>query len=327
MQGKKIQLPGDVVGAVTGGVSSIPDGMACAVMAGLNPVMGLYSTILGPIVGAWTTSSVYMSVTTTGALALAMGSALENVDAEDKVIVAGLITLIAGLIQLAMSFFNLDVLLRFVSNAVMRGFLSGIAVLIIVGQAPDFTGNYDSNYNHRVLKAVDILLHPGLWNWWIIGTGLFTIGIILLVRITGYKFFSMFAALVLVNTVAYFMDIEELMLVGEASPIPDGIPPIRLPDYVKIPDFILSALAIAVIGFIQGAGVGHMRPNPNGRYPNNSVDLRAQGLSNAVIGLTAGIPVGGSVSASALKYSAGVRSRWGLFLSGVFIAAMVFFLS
>lgn len=325
MQGKKIQLPGDVVAAVTGGVAAIPDGMACAVMAGVNPVLGLYATIIGPLVGSWTTSSVFMSITTTGALALATGSAIENVAPEDKLTVVTFITLLAGLIQIAMSFLNLDVILRFVSNSVMRGFLSGIAVSIILGQIPDFTGNYNSPYSNKAIKALDILVHPSYWNWWIIGTSMTTIILILVIRKTNLKIFSMFIALGVISLLAHFMDIESLQLVEESSPIPKGIPAFEIPEIIKSPDYILSAIAIALIGFIQGAGVSHMRPNPNGKYPNESGDLRGQGISNILIGLFSGIPVGGSVTSSALFYSTGARSRWSFFLSGIFRAVLVFF--
>ncbi|HEY8401223.1 MAG TPA: SulP family inorganic anion transporter [Cytophagaceae bacterium] len=323
-QGKVIKLPGDAIAAVTGGVSAIPDGMACGIMAGLDPIQGIYSTIFGHLVGSWTTSAVYMSVTTTSALALATGSALYNIPPEDKLSVVTLITFIAGLIQVIMSFFRVDVLLRFVSNAVMRGFLSGIAIQIILGQIPDFTGYYISEETNRVIRAADIFLHPTDWNWWIFASAALTLIIIIVIRKTPLKVFSMFLALLIVNLLSILFDIEELMLVGEASRIPKDLPIFHIPDYLHIPDFILSALAIAMIGFIQGAGVSQIRPNPDGNYPDESKDLRGQGLANIFIGFFSGIPVGGSVSSSTLMYSAGARSRWGYFLAGVIIALLVF---
>jgi SulP family sulfate permease len=327
MQGKKIQIPGDVVAAVTGGVASIPDGMACAVMAGINPVQGLYASIIGPLVGSWTTSSVFMSVTTTSALGLAMGSALGNESPQDKLTAVAFITLLAGLIQIAMSFLNLGHLLRFVSNSVMRGFLSGIAISIILGQIPDFTGNYDSQYSNKAVRAIDILAHPSHWNWWIIGTSILSIILILAIKKSKFKIFSMFIALVVISLAAHILNIESLRLVGEESPIPENLPAFAFPEIIKNPDFILSAIAIALIGFIQGAGVSQIRPNPNGKYPNESGDLRGQGFSNIFIGLFSGIPVGGSVSASSLFHEAGAKSRWSFFLSGILIAVLVFFFS
>src|SRR6478736_909785 len=132
MEGKKFKFPNDLISAITGSIAIIPDGMASAVMAKLNPVHGIYSAVVGLIIGSWTTNSVHMSVTTISALALAAGSALENVSEKNKI--ASLITfsLLVGLVQVIMGLFKLGFLVRFVSNAVMRGFLTGIAVLIVI---------------------------------------------------------------------------------------------------------------------------------------------------------------------------------------------------
>jgi SulP family sulfate permease len=137
----------------------------------------------------------------------------------------------------------------------------------------------------------------------------------------------MFIVLVVISLLAHVFNIDSLKLVGEESPIPERIPTFEIPDIVKDPNIIISAFALALIGFIQGAGVSQMRPNPDGKYPSESGDLRGQGIANIGIGLFSGIPVGGSVSASSLFRSAGGRSRWSFFLSGILIAVLVFFFS
>lgn len=324
MQGKKIQLPGDAVAAVTEGVASIPDGMASGIMAGVNPVYGLYSAIIGPLVGAWTTSSVFMTVTTTSALALAANSAVKEDIPENKIAIIGLITLLAGMIQLTLSFINAGFLLRFVSNSVMRGFLMGIAILIIVGQTPDFTGNYEKHFDNKVLNTFSILSNPASWNWWIIGTSMATLLIILALRMTRFAIFSMFIAMILVTLTTWLLKLDSILLVGEEFPIPDTIPLLQFPDYTKIPDYLLPALAIALIGFIQGAGVSQIKPNPDGSYPDESWDLRGQGFSNAAVGFFSGIPVGGSLASTAVLSAAGGKSRWAKFLAGVVVATVVF---
>jgi SulP family sulfate permease len=116
-------------------------------------------------------------------------------------------------------------------------------------------------------------------------------------------------------------------LVGEEFPIPDAFPILKLPDYKNIPNYLLPSLAIALIGFIQGAGVGHIKPNPDGNYPDESGDLRGQGLSNVAAGLFSGIPVGGSLASTSVLSAAGAKSRWAKFLAGVVVATIVFSLS
>ena len=73
------------------------------------------------------------------------------------------LTVLVGLFQIGAGLLKLGRLMRFVSNAVMIGFLSGVSVLIVLSQLGDFTG-YASPYSNKVVKAADILLHPGDWD-------------------------------------------------------------------------------------------------------------------------------------------------------------------
>ena len=86
---------------------------------------------------------------------------------------------------------------------------------------------------------------------------------------------------------------------------------------------MVPAIAIAVIGLVQGAGVSKSVPNPDGAYGNASRDFVAQGAANAVLGFFRGMPIGGSVSASALNVSSGARSRWANVYAGVIVAVVL----
>lgn len=325
--GRKLQFPGDVIAAITGSISALPDALASGVMARVNPVHGLYASIIGTASGAWATGSVYMSVTTTSALALAMGSALKNVGEDEKLSAIILITVTAGIIQLLMGLFGLGFLVRFVSNSVMRGFLTGVAALIILGQAADFFGHYQINRQNKVVKTFYILLDPGSWNINALATAAVTLLLILLINKTSWKKLSVFVALILVGVAVHLLHPESLRLAGEENKIAADLPSLVIPDLTMLPDILLSSLAIALIGFIQGAGVSHMKPNPDGNYPDNSQDLRGQGIANICSGLCSGIPVGGSMGQTSLMYSSGARSRWANFISAVFIALLVIFLA
>jgi len=81
---------------------------------------------------------------------------------------------------------------------------------------------------------------------------------------------------------------------------------------------ILPALAIALIALVQAAGVSQSVPNPDGEYPDPSGDFRGQGIANMAVGLAGGLPVGGSVSGTALVRSSGAQSRWANIFTGLF---------
>ena len=140
----------DVLAGLIAAIAAIPDGMASAVLAGVNPVYGLYNLMVGTPVAALFTSSVYMAVINTSAMALVVYSALAGyTDVEEQTSALVVLTILVGLFQLLLGVFKLGFLTRFISNSVMRGFLTGIAVIIILGQLGDFTG-YHGEGNNKV---------------------------------------------------------------------------------------------------------------------------------------------------------------------------------
>jgi divalent metal cation (Fe/Co/Zn/Cd) transporter len=121
----------DAVAGIPGAIGSVPDGMASAVLAGVNPIHGLYASFAGPIAGGSTASTQRMVITTTTAAALSAGSALSNVPAGDRTQALFLMTVLTGAIMIAAGLLGLGRYTRFVSISVMIGFLTGVAVNII----------------------------------------------------------------------------------------------------------------------------------------------------------------------------------------------------
>lgn len=88
-------------------------------------------------------------------------------------------------------------------------------------------------------------------------------------------------------------------------------------------DLMVPAFGLAVIGLVQGAGVSQSYPNPDGNYPDTSGDFIGQGVANLGGGLFGSIPVGGSLSGTALAVGAGATSHWTNMLTGIFVAIAV----
>ena len=153
-------LVADMVAALTFAVVNVPQAMGHALLAIVNPVLGIYTLMVAVPVGAIFSSSVFMNVSTTGALSVAAGVVLLEFPAGQRVEALIVLVLLVGAIQLLAGLFRLGFLVRFVSNAVMTGFLNGVAVLIILGQLSDLTG-YQSSFSNRVAQALDLLLRIG----------------------------------------------------------------------------------------------------------------------------------------------------------------------
>ena len=93
------QLATDVLAGLQGAISSLPGGMAAAVLVGVQPIQGLYACVAGPIAGGLTARTRLMVITTTGAVALAAGSELHNSPAAQR---PGAVALLAGLVAIAL---------------------------------------------------------------------------------------------------------------------------------------------------------------------------------------------------------------------------------
>lgn len=315
-------ITSDAVSGLVLSLITIPGDLANGLLAGVNPVNGLYSLITGMTVASLFTSSVLMAVDSTSATALATYEALGAYPAEQKTAALVVLTLLAGVFQLLFGVLKLGFLTRFISNAVMTGFLTGIAINTILGQVGDLTA-YSSDAPNRVFRAIDTFLHPREIDWPTFTFGLLTMAVIAFVNRTKYERFSMLAGIVVVTVLVTFAQPPTVAVVGDTTQIPQALPSLNLPDLSLAPALITSALAIAIVALVQASGVSQSVPNPDGKYPDPSGDFRGQGLANISAGLFAGVAVGGSLSATQLVRQVGGKSRWVNLLTGVFAAVAV----
>ena len=311
----------DLIAGLTTGLVQIPDAMATAILAAVQPVNGLNTLIVGTPIGALFAGSIFMTVTTTGAIALAVADAVGKVGADERTGLLIMLTLMVGAIQLAFGLLKLGWITKFVSNSVMVGFITGVCILIILGQLGDLTG-YSSEYSNKVAKTVDLVLHFNEVSWTTLAVGLVTIGLILLLGRTPVRKFAMVLAFAVVTIGVVVLGLG-VQLVSDVAAIPTGLPAFQVPDFSKAAGLIVPAIAIAAIGLIQGAGVSKSVPNPGGEYGDDSRDFAAQGVANAAVSFFQGMPIGGSVSASALNVSSGARSRWANVYAGVIVAVVL----
>ncbi len=320
------QLVPDLVAGLTTAIADIPDAMASAVLAGANPVYGLYAIMVGKPIGGLLTSSQFMTLAATSAIALTAGSALAGYSASEYAAALFTLTLLVGLFQVGAGLLKLGRLMRFVSNAVMIGFLTGVSVLVVLSQLGDLTG-YSSEYSNKVLKSVDLLLHPGQVQAQTLAVGLLTVILILVFDRTRLRNFSMLLGMVIASAAVVVLGWATVEQVGDVAKIPGGLPRPTLPELSLVPELIAPAISIAIIGMVQGAGVSKAYPNPDGNYPDISRDFTGQGAANAAAGLFHGMPIGGSVASTALNVSAGARSRWANVFAGLVIVVVVLLFS
>jgi SulP family sulfate permease len=316
---------GDVVAGLVMAIVSVPGALANGVLAGVNPVYGLYSLIAGTTTAALFTSSFIMNVDSTSAIALATSDALRDIAPGQHLPLLVVMTVMVGAFQLAFGIFRLGFLTRLISNSVMIGFLTGIALLTILSQVGDISG-YDSPVANKLLRAIDTARHAERIHLPTLAVGCTTIAVIWLAgRAKQLQRYSYPIGLAVATMLVALPGLDSVALVGDSTTIPRSLPHVQLPDWSLVPGMIVPAIAIAIIGLVQAVGVSQSVPNPDGRFPDVSGDFRGQGAGNLAAGITGGLPVGGSLSGTTLIRSCGGKSRWANIFTGVFGLLTVLF--
>jgi sulfate permease, SulP family len=311
-----------IAGLVTG-LFSIPEGMAYASIGGFNPVAGLYSGIVSTILGSVFARTVLMVTTLTSALALSSRSVLTEagLDPADPANIAALV-IVVGAVMLMMGLLRFGSIMNFVSNAVMTGFTTGIAVQIVTGVIADATG-YRPQSGNTIGKIVDAFAHIGSWQLTACMVALGTVAVWAVCHfIKPLEAFAILLALVVMTAVVAVADIE-VETVGDIASIPNALPPFVVPNFTAMPELLAGGLAIALVGLAQAAGISASVPNPDGRRPSTSGDFVAQGVANVGGGLFGALPTGGSLSRTGVGVSAGAQTRWAGIFAGIWLAALV----
>ncbi len=315
-------LGDDAIAGLVLGVESVPDGLAAGLLAGVNPLSGLYAYMFGTLSGSVATSSSFMAVQATGAMAVIISDVPTVHTSSDPARALFTLAMITGLIMIIAGFLNLGSALRFVSNAVMVGFISAVGVNIVLGQFSNFTG-YQAEGANRVVRAINTLIHPGQLHVGTVLIGTATIVLIILLERTRLRALGLVVAVVATSAAVAIFHLTDVAILDDLSTIPRSLPLPQAPLLGLVPVLLLPALSLAFVGLVQGAAVSANFPNSDGSYPDASGDFVGQGVANVVSGVFQGMPVGGSMSASALNKVAGASTRMALVISSVVMATVV----
>lgn len=320
---RKGLVPNIISGLATG-LFSIPEGMAYAQLAGVNPVYGLYSGIVATIVASLTTGTVLMMSTLTSAIALATLSVMQNAGIQDSQMPQALftITFLVGAIMFVLGILRLGSIVNFVSNAVMTGFVAGASLLIILGQEHHLTG-YSPAGNNQWQKTVDWLQNIGQWDMTTVAVSVSVIVfMVILKRIRPLEKFAAIIVLVVATVVVKLFQIP-VELVASIATIPNSLPPFMLPDFSLVPQLALGSLSVALVALAQGAGISTAIPNLDGSKASASRDFVGEGLGNLAGSFFQSMGTGGSLSRTGISVGAGANGRMGGVFAGLWLGLIV----
>lgn len=315
-------LYADAFAGLTETMLTVPDAIASGLLAGISPVHGLYGVLLATPVAAIFTSSVFMHVNITNAMALAAFDPLRRYSGEQQVQAVVVLTVLVGLFQILAGWLRFGRLVRFVSNSVMTGFLTGLAINIVLAQIKDITA-YSSPISNRVLAAFSTFAHFNAWSYTSLVIGVLTLLLIVGLDRSRLNKVSLLLPLIIASVAVPLLGWDSVAIVGDTNEVARTLPRMVMPNLALIPDLLTGAIAIAIIGLVQGAGISRSYPNPDGRYPSVSGDFFGQGVANFAAGLFQGMPAGASLSGTAVLVGAGARTRWANVFAGIFILVTI----
>jgi sulfate permease, SulP family len=326
---------GNLVGGFVAGLYSVPEGIGYASLAGLNPMLGIYAGMVPVAVAATMTGSVLMMSTLTSAIALTTGGILDGAGYSSAQIPQAVftLTLLAGVLMAVLGALKLGSIVNYVSNSVMTGFVMGVAILIMVGKFDNIFGYDPTEFSNKVLKAADILLHPGDWDpaTTVVGVGTIVLAFALkaIPRIERY---ALVLVVVIGTAVVWLLGINTLLISDEAT-IPSGLAALPiphsladLPDLAMIPALFVGAVSVALVALAQGAGIRPAFSNPDGSRSSSSRDFLGQGLGNVAGSFFQSTATGGSLSRTAVSADGGATSRVAGYVAAATVVLLVVFL-
>jgi SulP family sulfate permease len=323
---KARSLGPDLGSGLTVALVSIPEGMAYALVAGVNPVYGLYTGMLTTIVASLTGSTSLLIVTLTNALALVAGDQLAGLDTDDPIRALATLTFLVGIMMTLLGALRMGSMIRFVSREVMAGFIFVTALLIVLGQLKDLVGYHPEGTHGKVSQAIAILSNPSAWSNSTTILGLAGIAFLVAVKATRFKRFADVLVIVFTTVAVAFLGLAGIELVGDIADVPrglDALPSFVLPDFTLIPALLAGAFAATVVGLSESSGVGAAYPNPNGKKSDMSKDFLGQGLGNLAGSFFQAMPAGGSLSRTGINASGGAQTRMSGVFSGLLLAIVL----
>lgn len=319
----------DLAAGVTLAAYLLPAGLGDASLAGLPPEAGLYACLFGGLVFWLFCSSRQTSITVTSAISLLIGSTLGGMaggDAGRYSAMAACTAVLVGVIAFVAWLVRAGSAVSFISESVMVGFKTGVALHLASTQLPKLFGVKGGHADFWERMGV-FLSHIRETNFTSLLLGCAALTLLIL----GKKWLpNKPVALIVVITgivVASFVDLgaHGVKLLGE---VPRGLPLPSLPavHYADIGELMPLALACFLLGAVETAAIGRMFAEKHGYRIDPNQEFLALAGANLAAGLGHGFPISGGMSQSLVNESGGARTPLsGLIAAGIVLVVALFF--
>ncbi|CAN5711234.1 sulfate permease [soil metagenome] len=302
---------------VTVALMVIPQGVAYAALAGMPLITGIYAALFPALIAVLFSSSARLSVGPTALTSLLVGASLAPLaipGSREWVSLAVWLTLLSGLMQLALGVGRFGWLLRLVNSPVLMGFTQGAAVLITLSQLPALLGFTGRSYAQ--------LLEGPPPDFYAIAFGLGGMAMLW----AGKRFVPKLpTTMALVAVAAGASAAIGYALKGGAviGKLPSGLPSFYWPGAISFSELgtlLLPAFLVTLVSFLETASSAKVDNARAGKLWNENQDLIGQGLGKIAAGLSGSFPTSSSFSRSAITLYAGAKTQWATLFSVLVVA-------
>jgi SulP family sulfate permease len=341
-------LVGDITAGIIVASLLIPQSMAYALLAGLPPQVGLYASIAPAIVYPLLGTSRVLAVGPVAVDSLMVGAAITQLapsDTSQYVALAITLAFLVGLLELSMGVLRLGFLVNFLSRSVISGFISGAAVIIAFSQVKHLFGLAIPSTESFFKLIVLIIGSLPRTNWVALALGLFSVGLLFYFntplvkqlqrlgwseqKILPVSKSAPLLVVILGTLVVWGFHLDQAAGIKVVGDIPRGLPAFTVPilDLQTLRELLPAALAIALVGYMEGFAGGQALANKRREKINANQELVAFGAANLSAAFTGGYPVTGGLSRSVVNFAAGANTGLSSIITGLLIAITVMFLT
>ncbi|MCU4629950.1 SulP family inorganic anion transporter [Acinetobacter variabilis] len=296
----------DVLAGLVVGLALIPESIAFSAIAGVDPQVGLYASFCIAVSIAFFGGRPAMISAATGAMALLMITLVK--DHGLQYLLAA--TILTGIIQVIAGFFKVAKLMRFVSQAVVYGFLNALAILIFVAQIPEIHRMDSTAYLFILVGLAIIYLFPYIPK-------------------IGKAIPSPLICIVVLSALALVLG-ADMRTVSDLGQFPDTLPVFLLPEIplnLETLQIILPySFTLATVGLLESMMTTTVIDEVTGTEGDRHQECRGQGMANIVSGFMGGMAGCAMIGQSIINVSSGARTRLSTLVAGVFLLCLVVFL-
>ncbi|MGH4052189.1 MAG: SulP family inorganic anion transporter [Clostridium sp.] len=294
----------DIMSGVVVALALIPEAIGFSIVAGVDPMVGIYGAVCMAIVTAILGGRMGMISAATGAMALVLAGLFKAYGIEYML----LATILAGIIQIILGIIKVDSLMKFIPHPVMIGFVNALGILIFMAQMPSFKGENWTMYAMVVGGLVVIYLLP---------------------RITKAVPSSL-VAIVVISAIAIFTG-SGVRTVGDMGTITNKLPSLLFPNVIlslsTLKIILPYSISLAFVGLIETLLTAEIVDGMTQTRSNKMRECMAQGIGNIVVGLFGGLAACAMIGQSVINVKSGGRTRLSSLTAGVFLMFLIIVLN